>query len=160
MSAAMSGVNLLAFRGNGFNAARNNTLRTVRRPQQPIANGPFIVSMTDDGSGAGIGGAGFGGIWLSPNANASFGDLFVRFGLAPSLVFFITMRFPGTTTGGAPTAAGGLFLVPPPGCFLTQTDVGIAPTTDILWTLTRTTSFQFYDEQRTCIIHYEWNISH
>jgi hypothetical protein len=104
MSASMAGDGILAFRGNAFHAARNVAARTLRPPQQPATTNPLIVSAT-----------GFGtigrqcGCYLSPDADAAYGDVILQVGNSGGPLT-IVMRFPGTTTGGAPPAAGGLFV--------------------------------------------------
>jgi hypothetical protein len=110
-----------------------------------------------------FGAFGFIGAWLGPDSDAAYGDVFVQFG--PSSAFgpyTLSLRFPGTTTGGAPAAAQGLYVSGM--AALVQTDVGVAPTTDILWTFNIPPGLGFNSgfapDRHQFRIHYEWNVSH
>jgi hypothetical protein len=154
----MAGDGSLAFRGNAFHAARNVAARTLRPPQQPDTTKPLIVSAT------GLGTIGPQcGCWLSPDADAAYGDVFMQLGLDSSNPIVITMRFPGTTAGGAPPAAQGLF-VAVNDFTLAQANVAGTPT-DVQWTMNFVGQAGLggagnVQPGRIWRVHYEWNVSH
>lgn len=148
MSATTAGEGSFAFRGNSFHAARNVAARVLRPPEQPATTKPLIVGAT---------GLGSGGAYLSATSDAAYGDVIISLGLNQVAPYVLTMRFPGTTTGGSPATAGGLFVVSA-GMTITQADV-VATPGDVQWTVTPL-NFGALDPLRQLVIHYEWNVSH